>query len=70
MSFALMSLLMLVMFTIQDLIVGSYDAGQRVIFAAIVLATAVAGCTVLYLQFRSESAEKRERGFIRYFMKN
>lgn len=70
MSFALIPLLMSVVFTIQDLVVGSYDLGQRIVFASIVFTTALVGIAYMYHEFKQENAEKRAKGFFSYFMHN
>lgn len=70
MSFALIPLLMLITFTVQDLVVGSYDLGQRIVFASIVIMTALIGIAFMYNEFKHEASEKRSKGFISYFLHN
>ncbi|UZP68024.1 hypothetical protein N1030_03340 [Desulfovibrio mangrovi] len=70
MSFALIPLLMIITFTVQDLAVGSYDFGQRFVFGAVVFATALLGIAFLYKEYKQETAEKRSKGFFNYFMHN
>jgi hypothetical protein len=70
MSFALIPLLMIITFTVQDLVVGSYDLGQRIVFASVVFATALLGIVFLYNEYKHEAPEKRSKGFFSYFMHN
>ncbi len=70
MAFTLIPLLMFVTFAVQDLIVDSYDAGQRLLFAAIVMGTAVAGLVFTYIEYRAEPDSERAKGFLNYFLHN
>ncbi len=70
MSFALIPLLMLITFAVQDLAVGTYDFGQRFVFGSIVIVTALLGIAYLYAEFKREDATLRAKGFLNYFLHN